>query len=756
VALKHPRSFTLAAVLLLLGVTTASGGPLFDAWLERFQVGAVTNTAPLKLEDGYPAGLLAPVRPDTAWVRGALRCLDAGTATPAGTDLARRWLAARSNKPDEALQAARRAVQVFADTTASLVALRAVDGAAVLDGELGARRFFAALKAGDLAAARTEADALAARQAPGLEPREPFTWGLRARRVARMGGGPAAESSVVWSEALPLPSYDAANAWLLWVAYCRDRGQPPLAVASTSDAWRAWLNGVGRGGGISSRDLMASGWPEPWRAAVGAAVLPTGDLDDHFRRYASPPADADLQGMWITGYRLSRRGSAAGYEEIAALPGLRATWRLDFWRRAAELRLLAGQDAQARRDLDRALELARAGEGTTATRRRLRQWVEQAMVLHIAQGDLATARATREAGRAAFSGQDLATFNDETRQWESRLSGGAATPDTTDGAASAAWLVATGRAPAARPAGPAERAAFAAAADRPLWDLWARWGLALADTGTGERGSTYLRRLQAVKDASDPSAAALAAVAPLLDEPRLLGQALDADIARLTGGGTAPRPSLIPALVQKAGRDYVQIHALLGFALAAGDLRGTLGAASLLPQRGLTAAERRLFLYPLPGPGPVRDALLKAGNDPALLLAVARNESLFEAGVRSWAGALGWMQIMPFHYERRGALPGARNWTNAPVSIAAGDRLLADGTRRYHGDPYRMLAAYNAGPEATDRWDRQLGGRAARDIYLAWIGYPETRHYVEKVLTDRAIYQGIIAGPAPATGPVHD
>jgi soluble lytic murein transglycosylase-like protein len=251
-------------------------------------------------------------------------------------------------------------------------------------------------------------------------------------------------------------------------------------------------------------------------------------------------------------------------------------------------------------------------------------------------------------------------------------------------------------------------------------------------------------------------AAALAAVAPLLDEPRLLGQALDADIARLTGGGTAPRPSLIPALVQKAGRDYVQIHALLGFALAAGDLRGTLGAASLLPQRGLTAAERRLFLYPLPGPGPVRDALLKAGNDPALLLAVARNESLFEAGVRSWAGALGWMQIMPFHYERRGALPGARNWTNAPVSIAAGDRLLADGTRRYHGDPYRMLAAYNAGPEATDRWDRQLGGRAARDIYLAWIGYPETRHYVEKVLTDRAIYQGIIAGPAPATGPVHD
>ncbi len=755
-ALRHPLRACVLGCALALAAVPVRAAPLFDPWLERFQVGAVTSTAPLRLEDGYPAGLLAPARPDTAWARAALRCLADEPTPAAGTDLARRWLAARGGDPRASLEAARRAVAVFADTSSSLAALRAVDGVAVLDGELGARRFFAALGAGDVGAARTEADALAARQAVGLEPREPFAWGLRARRVARLGGGPAAESAVIWPEALPLPSYDAGNAWLLWVAHCRERGQPPLALAATSDAWRAWLAGVGRGGGISSRDLIASGWPEPWRAAVGAAVLPTGDLDEHFRRYPTPPVDGDLQAMWITGYRLSRRGSATGYEEIAALPGLKPTWRLDFWRRAAELRLLAGQDAAARRDLDKALDLARAGEGTTATRRRLRQWVEQAMVLMIAQRDPAAARALRDAGRGAFTGQDLASFNDEVRQWDARLGGPAAAPDTTDVAARAAWLVTSGRAPAARPALAAERAAFAAAADRPLWDLWVRWGESLADSGSGERGAAYARRLGAVRGATETLAAVLAAVAPLLDEPRLLGQALDADIARLSAGGTAPRPSLVPALVQKAGRDYVQVHALLGFAMAAGDLRGMLGAASLLPQRGLTAAERRLFLYPLPGPGPVREALLKAGNDPALLLAVARNESLFEAGVRSWAGALGWMQIMPFHYERRGALPGARNWTNAPVSIAAGDRLLADGIRRYHGDPYRMLAAYNAGPEATDRWDRQLGGRAARDVYLAWIGYPETRHYVEKVLTDRAIYQAIIGGPAPAGGPVHD
>jgi len=47
------------------------------------------------------------------------------------------------------------------------------------------------------------------------------------------------------------------------------------------------------------------------------------------------------------------------------------------------------------------------------------------------------------------------------------------------------------------------------------------------------------------------------------------------------------------------------------------------------------------------------------------------------------------------------------------------------------------------------RWERQLGGSPDRDIYLAWIGYPETRHYVEKVLIDREIYDWIIRAESP-------
>ena len=112
----------------------------------------------------------------------------------------------------------------------------------------------------------------------------------------------------------------------------------------------------------------------------------------------------------------------------------------------------------------------------------------------------------------------------------------------------------------------------------------------------------------------------------------------------------------------------------------------------------------------------------------------------------SKAGALGWMQIMPFHFPRRGALPGKDNWAVPAVSIGLGDRILTENRRRFDGDPYLAVAAYNAGPGAAERWRRQLGGSPTPDIYLAWIGYPETRNYVEKVLIDREIYDWILAG----------
>ena len=108
---------------------------------------------------------------------------------------------------------------------------------------------------------------------------------------------------------------------------------------------------------------------------------------------------------------------------------------------------------------------------------------------------------------------------------------------------------------------------------------------------------------------------------------------------------------------------------------------------------------------------------------------MARNESLFEPSVRSRAGALGWMQIMPFHYDQRGAVKGANNWRHPGVSISRGDGLLVENGKRYGDDPYRGVAAYNAGPKAVDRYDGVPP-------------YAETQAYVERVLNYYRGYRG--------------
>jgi hypothetical protein len=317
-------------------------------------------------------------------------------------------------------------------------------------------------------------------------------------------------------------------------------------------------------------------------------------------------------------------------------------------------------------------------------------------------------------------------------------------------------LVETGRVADLEPGDQARRDQFQKASGRDLWGLWIRWGAILAnpDPVNGikrERAILYGRALAEMESHADPDSLKQAALALVVDRlgnspvfQGLVAQAFDHDVCKASNYSVPPARSLVPELLPQLRGSELDRHALLGFALAVGDMRGILAVAVELEGRGLTPAEKRRFLYPLPTEGAIFSALAEAGSDPALLLAVARNESLFDPSVRSGAGALGWMQIMPFHYQERGALPGPGNWRNPKISIQQGDRLLLENSRRYAGNPYQAVAAYNAGPRAASRWESQLGGSPDRDIYLAWIGYPETRRYVEKVLIDREIYDWII------------
>jgi len=514
---------------------------------------------------------------------------------------------------------------------------------------------------------------------------------------------------------------------------------------------------------ITPEELYASGLPGEFKAGLGAVMFKGASRDAHFLKFPDPPADNSLQGLWVRGKRLQSGGDPATYEKLALRQDLRPGWRMDIWRRASELRLLKGQWDEGLEDMKQALQLASDGHGHRSTRRRLRQWNEQALVLALARDDLNTAQLLRDLGLEHFRNEEKEAFIRETGHWNDRLEPGAKEVHRReDGILEQSQaLVESGRVNDLAPASEPGREKFLRVTGHHLWGLWAKWGLTLANPESvqgrkRERAVTYRQALEDMLDLSGPAEMEFAVLKIIADRlgdrevfPHMLDQAFDRDVGLACHWQTTPTPSVVPRLVRQLKASELDRHALLGFALAMGDMRGILAVATELEGRGLTLEEKRRFLYPLPDSDAISAAILEAGSDPALLLAVARNESLFEPSVRSRAGALGWMQIMPFHYQERGALPGMDNWRNPGVSIRHGDRLLQENSRRFKGNPYQAVAAYNAGPGAASRWEKQLGIAPERDIYLAWIGYPETRHYVEKVLIDREIYDWIIRSEPP-------
>ncbi len=740
----------LVACAAVVTAARVAAAPLHDPFLEKFQVGTWSNPAAIELANGYPAGLLEPVKLDTVWTNAAAKVLDAAATGPAG------GLTARLLGP--LFPAGRDTVWLRQANWAlrDLVAGREGNPAVpFLRNERLAAAFGRVVAAGDLVeASRLAGEVLAAAAVHRLPAREELIWDLRRRLLQRLNQTGTAGEEELWPAMVELGPFDAVNAWQLWVVCRREASRPVLPpAADPKDLVR--LLGRLPTGSVTAAELYGSTLAGYWQSALGAILLDSKDLPAHFKKFPHPPDRFAQQGMWVRGQRRLRRGLAGSYEQLAARPGLKPGWQLDVWRRASEIRILKGAWVEGLADLRQALRLAEQGHGTKALRRRLRQWTEQALVLALAQNDLRTARELRDLGLARFVGPERVAFADEIQQWQPVLStsGTDAVPSSDDAVDVARFRIQRGLAPDLAPATPAGRQSFVAAADQQLWPLWYRWGVTLANPSRvnedrRRRAIAYQNSLLANTGSPAAVDSALALVGrrfrgrPWAGD--LLRGAFARDVRRVSGWRTAPRPSPVPALLPEVRGSELDRHALLGFCLAAGDMRGILGLAFELPGRGLTRAEKRLFLYPLPAAGAIREAIAAADNEPALLLAVARNESLFEPAVRSRAGALGWMQIMPFHYPQNGAVFGAGNWRVPAVSVQRGDGLLTENRRRYGGDPYRTVAAYNAGPGAAGRWDRQLGGEAPRDIYLAWIGYPETRAYVEKVLIDRDIYNGII------------
>jgi soluble lytic murein transglycosylase len=139
-----------------------------------------------------------------------------------------------------------------------------------------------------------------------------------------------------------------------------------------------------------------------------------------------------------------------------------------------------------------------------------------------------------------------------------------------------------------------------------------------------------------------------------------------------------------------------------------------------------------------------------AGLDKAIVYAIARQESTFNTGAISPAGARGLLQLMPATAKSLSRKLGVSYSQNKLISdpaynVTLGAQFLSDMLGRFDGSYILAFAAYNAGPGRSVEWIRRFGDpRDPRVDAVDWvemIPFTETRNYVQRVMENMQAYR---------------
>jgi soluble lytic murein transglycosylase len=131
--------------------------------------------------------------------------------------------------------------------------------------------------------------------------------------------------------------------------------------------------------------------------------------------------------------------------------------------------------------------------------------------------------------------------------------------------------------------------------------------------------------------------------------------------------------------------------------------------------------------------------------DPALILAIMRQESLFERSAESIAGARGLMQVMPatgeYIVERAGfdSYDPDQLWLPY-LSIRYGAWYINQQLGIFDGNQFAALAAYNAGPGNVLEWIKVSDDL---DVFVEAIPFWESRTYIRNIYINLAAYRRI-------------
>jgi len=243
----------------------------------------------------------------------------------------------------------------------------------------------------------------------------------------------------------------------------------------------------------------------------------------------------------------------------------------------------------------------------------------------------------------------------------------------------------------------------------------------------------------------------------------------------------APAPALAPApsaaiaaalgrvdTLLLAGLDtaaQTEVRTILGRAPQQ-DLDALLAWSDGLARRGFGPAAVRLgwqaalkapndprvlrAIFPWPNRRAVEAEAAEFGVDPLLLVAIVRQESVFDAEALSPAGARGLAQLLPgtAALTARGLdVTFYPEWITVPdLNLHLGAAHLQELLERFAGRVDAAVAAYNAGAAPVARWLARPGAEDP-DQFIESIPYQETRGYVRSVLRNRELYRALYVVP---------
>jgi len=196
------------------------------------------------------------------------------------------------------------------------------------------------------------------------------------------------------------------------------------------------------------------------------------------------------------------------------------------------------------------------------------------------------------------------------------------------------------------------------------------------------------------------------------------------------------------------GMDDATLHAAAELARRLGVLDRMIAASERA--RGIVDISQR---YPMPYRDFMTATAAPLGVDAAWIYGLIRQESRFMEDIRSNAGAVGLMQLMPATARFVAHRIGLDHYRadrigEVNVNLRLGTEYLKLVSDDQDGQAMLASAAYNAGPRRVRKWRAALARPLDGAIFAETIPIGETRDYVKKVLFNTVVYGTLLDRPA--------